>query len=133
VARAVLDPNVLVSALIGPSAQLLRELRAGAFELVTSPLLLEELADVLNRPKFRRHATKSEVAAYVDLVRDQSTVMTDPEPSAEPLSEDPDDEYLITLAREARAAALVSGDRHLLRLRGRIPVLDPREFLERLG
>jgi putative PIN family toxin of toxin-antitoxin system len=50
VPRAVLDTNVLVSALIspgGPSAALLLELRAGAFELVASPTLLAELREVL--------------------------------------------------------------------------------------
>ena len=133
--RAVLDPNVLVSALIGPhgaSAQLLLELRAGAFELVTSPQLLQELDDVLHREKFRRYATETEVEAYVDLLRREGILLDDPEPAPEPLSEDPDDEYLIILARAARVEALVSGDPHLIRLRGQIPVLTPREFLESL-
>lgn len=109
--RAVLDPNVLVSALIRPagaSAQLLVELRAGAFELVTSPLLLAEVNDVLGREKFRRYATEAEVDAYVDLLRRESILLEDPEPSPEPLGEDPDDEYLIALARVARVEALVS-------------------------
>jgi len=57
----------------------------------------------------------------------------DPEPPAVPLSEDPGDEYLIQLARAARADALVSGDPHLTRLRSRIPVKTPREFLDSLG
>lgn len=38
------------------------------------------------------------------------------------------DDYLIALAAE-RNAALVSGDRHLLDLKGRIPVYSPRDFL----
>lgn len=133
--RAVLDPNVLVSALISPSgasARLLLELRAGAFELITSPRLLEELDDVLHRKKFRRYATDAEVEAYVELLRRESMLVDDPEPAPGPLSEDPDDEYLIALARTAPAVALVSGDPHLLRLRRRIPVLAPREFLETL-
>jgi predicted nucleic acid-binding protein len=71
------------------------------------------------------------VEAYVELVRSESTLVDDPEPAA-PLSADPDDEYLISLARTARAEALVSGDPHLLRLRDRIPVREPREFLEML-
>jgi putative PIN family toxin of toxin-antitoxin system len=135
VPRAVLDPNVLVSALISPqgaSAQLLLEFRAGAFELVTSPQLLEELDDVLHREKFRRYATETELEVYVELIRRESIILDDPEPVPERLSEDPDDEYLIALARAARVEALVSGDPHLTLLRGQIPVLTPREFLDSL-
>jgi putative PIN family toxin of toxin-antitoxin system len=132
VPRAVLDPNVLVSALISPkgaSARLLLELRAGAFELVVSPHLLAELEQVLRRDKFRRYATSDEVKEYVDVLRDESIVVDDPDPASDPIGEDPDDEYLIALARAARVDALVSGDPHLTGLRDRIPVLTPREFL----
>ncbi len=133
--RAVLDPNVLVSALISPigsSARLVVELHSGSFELVTSPRLLGELGDVLRREKFRRYVTEAEVDAYVEFLRQESIVLDDPEPPLEPLSHDPDDEYLITLARSAAAEALVSGDDHLLRLRGIIPVVSPRDFLKSL-
>jgi uncharacterized protein len=135
VPRAVLDPNVLVSALISPkgaSARLLLELRAGAFELVLSPHLLAELDEVLHREKFRRYATEDEVDAYVQVPRGESILLEDPDPAPEPLADDPEDEYLIALARAARVDALVSGDPHLIRLRERIPVLTPREFLNTL-
>lgn len=134
--RAVLDTNVLVSALITPegaSAQLLSELRAGAFELVVSPLLVAELGEVLRRPKFQRYVSEPEIDAYVELIRREGIVRDDPEPSAQPLVADPDDQYLIDLAREARVDALVSGDAHLLELRGGIPVMSPREFLDSLA
>lgn len=133
--RVVLDPNVLVSALITPegtSAQLLAELRDGAFELVTSSLLLTELADVLRREKFRRYVTPDEATAFVTLIRSESTVATDPKASSESLSEDPGDEYLIALARAARVDALVSGDSHLTALSEKIPVQTPRDFLDSL-
>jgi putative PIN family toxin of toxin-antitoxin system len=136
VPRAVLDTNVLVSALIspgGPSAALVLELRAGGFELVASPTLLDELRDVLGREKFRRYVTESECVAYVDLIRREATILDDPPPSARPLSADPDDEYLVDLARAAAADVLVSGDAHLLELRDRLPVLTPAEFLATLG
>jgi uncharacterized protein len=135
VPRAVLDPNVLVSALIspgGPSARLLVELRGGAFELVTSRRLLEELHEVLHREKFRRYSTETEVDAYVEMLRRESTILDDPDLPPLSLSEDPGDDDLIVLARAARTDALVSGDSHLLRLRGRIPVLSPREFLDKV-
>ena len=133
--RAVLDTNVLISALISPSdpsAALLLELRAGAFELVASPALLAELREVLGREKFRRYVTQAEAVAYVDLIRHEATILDDPVPSARPLSADPDDEYLVDLARAAAADVLVSGDAHLLDLRDHLPVVTPAEFLATL-
>ncbi len=135
VPRAVLDTNVLVSAFISPtgaSARLLIELRAGAFELVASPTLLAELDEVLRRPKFRRYASEAEVDAYISLISLGCIVYDDPEPSPEPFGVDPDDEFLIDLARAAHVDALVSGDSHLLDLREVIPVMTPAGFLASL-
>ncbi len=133
--RAVLDTNVLVSALIapgGPSAALLLELRAGAFELVVSPQLVAELADVLARPKIARYVSAAEAAAYVELIRNESVSLDDPPPSGQALCDDPDDEFLIDLARVAGADVLVSGDAHLLALRDRLAVMSSAEFLATL-
>ncbi len=133
--RAVLDTNVLVSALISPggvSARLLLELRSGAFEILVSPLLLADLREVLRRDQLRRYVSEAEADAYVDLIRSEGVLRADPSPSPEPLGADPDDECLIDLARDARADALVTGDAHLLELRAAIPALTPAEFLETL-
>ena len=135
VPRAVLDTNVLVSALISPgggSARLLLELRSGAFELIVSPLLLAELREVLGRDKFRRYVSEAEADAYVELIRSEAVVRADPAASPEALSADPDDEYLVDLARDAGADALVTGDTHLLDLRAIIPAMTPAEFLATL-
>jgi predicted nucleic acid-binding protein len=43
-----------------------------------------------------------------------------------------DDEYLVDLARDAGADALVTGDAHLLDLRPIIPAMTPAEFLATL-
>ena len=67
------------------------------------------------------------------LIRHEGTILDDPAPSARPLSADPDDEYLVDLARAAPADVLVSGDAHLLDLRDRLPVMTPAEFLATLG
>jgi predicted nucleic acid-binding protein len=45
---------------------------------------------------------------------------------------DPDDDYLIALAAEARAV-LVSGDRHLLQLDRRLLIHAPGKFLDLLA
>jgi putative PIN family toxin of toxin-antitoxin system len=131
VTRAVLDPGVLVSALITPtgtSAKLLLVARQGAFDLVASPLLLEELTMVLERDKFRRYVTLDLVAAYLELVRREAHLAPDPEGPPPVRCGDPDDDYLIALAHNQNAA-LVSGDRDLLELSGKIPVFTPFEFL----
>jgi predicted nucleic acid-binding protein len=52
--RAVLDTSVLVSAILrpdGPSGAILRAARRGRFVMITSPAILDELVDVLTRPK----------------------------------------------------------------------------------
>jgi uncharacterized protein len=131
VARAVLDPGVLVSALITPTgtpAKLLSATRGGSFELVVSPLLLEELGSVLVREKFRRYVDPDAVDHYVGLLRRDATIAADPSEPPPIRCADPDDDYLIALAH-SRRAALVSGDRHLLDLADRIPVFTAAEFL----
>ena len=85
------------------------------------------------REKFRRYVTEAEAGAYLDLIRHEATILDDPAPGGQPLSADPDDEYLVELARAAVVDALVSGDAHLLDLRDHLPVMTPAEFLATLG
>lgn len=129
--RAVLDPGVLVSALITPTgtpARLLREARAGGIELVVSPLVLEELEGVLLRAKFRRYVDPGAVRDYLDLLRREARLVEDPTEPPSRRCPDPDDDYLIGLA-QSQNAVLVSGDRHLLELGGGAPILAPADLL----
>jgi putative PIN family toxin of toxin-antitoxin system len=131
VARAVLDPGVLVSALITPTgrpAKLLLSARGAEFDLVVSPLLLDELESVLQRKKFRRYVDLDSVAAYLDLLRRDAELAADHKTPPPIRCKDPDDDYLIALAH-SQNAALVSGDRNLLELADKIPVFSPAEFL----
>jgi len=131
VTRAVLDPGVLVSALITPSgtpAKLLLTVGEGGFELVVSPLLLEELEMVLRREKFRRYVVRDGVTAYLDLLGRTAELAPDPKAPPPIHCADPDDDYLIALAH-SQDAALVSGDSHLLALAATIPVYTPADFL----
>lgn len=85
------------------------------------------------RTKFRRYVSEAEVDAFVETIGQESIVVDDPVRSAAGLSEDPSDEYLVALARVSQADFLDSGDPHLTRLRGTLPVLTPREFLDLLA
>lgn len=128
--RCVLDPNVLVAALIsrsGTPAKLLRLWREGAFELVVSPSLLQELERVLAYPKVRTRVAAPEAAAFLVQLRSGSTMADSPAPPPSIRSADPNDDYLIALA-EATRSAIVSGDKHLTSMTGRLPVYTPAGF-----
>ncbi len=144
--RAVLDPNVLVSAAIsrrGAPRELLDHWERGEFELIVSAEVLFELQEVLVRPKFRRYLTDAEVTGYVLRIHDGASEVSEelPKDVVRGVTGDPDDDYLAGVALRGRADVIVSGDRHLLDL-GTIRdglgnalarVLTPREFLQELN
>ncbi len=132
--RAVVDVNVLISAALsarGPSAEILRSHRDGAFELVVSELLIAELTRALAYPKLRKRIPAEKAAALVSWIRDHRTLAADPPGPAPVSSPDPDDDYLLALAINRRAF-LVTGDQHLLGLRENLPILTPAEFVSSL-
>ncbi len=132
--RAVVDVNVLISAALsarGPSAEILRSNRDGAFELIISDLLIAELARALTYPKLRKRIPPEQAAALVSWVRDHAVIAEDPADPAPVASPDPDDDYLLALAI-SRRAFLVTGDQHLLGLGDDLPILTPAEFVAKL-
>jgi len=132
--RAVLDVNVLISALISPHgtpATVLRAWRDGAFELLASEMLLAELQRALAYPKLRAYVSGDEAEAVLDWLSRSATLVADPAGPPAIGSPDAGDDYLLSLATTERAA-LVSGDRHLLSLSGEAPIFSPAEFLELL-
>jgi putative PIN family toxin of toxin-antitoxin system len=136
--RAVADTNVWVAAAIAPHGvcgQLLRAAIAGRWEPIASPLLVEELAEVLARRKFRRWLTVEDAKRFVAAVSVIAELNPDPPPSATVSTADPDDDYLVGLAQAVEhVAVLVSGDPHLTELVDlQPPVMTPAEFLATLN
>lgn len=130
----VVDPNVLVSGLIaqGPPAEVVDLVRYGEVRAATCPQLLTELEGVLRRPRFRRYVEPGEIDTYLDVLRSITVEQPDPSDVDGIDCRDPDDAYLIALAREVRAEALVSGDRDLTELDdSEPPVLTPAAVLDR--
>lgn len=133
--RVVLDPGVLVSAVLsaaGAPGRILDRWREGEFDLIVSEKLLDELLEVLLRPRFQPFVDESDAQSFIRALRGEALLVVDPEdpPAVTP---DPDDDYLIALAEAGRADALVSGDSHLTDLdRPPVAVMRPREFLDRL-
>jgi len=131
--RAVLDSNILISALLAPRgapARIVSRWLAGEFELVVSELLLAELERALRYPKVSARIPVDEAAELLVLLREGALLA--PDPVAPPRrSPDPGDDYLLGLA-EAESAVLVTGDQHLLGLGGAFPIRTPRAFLDAL-
>jgi hypothetical protein len=129
--RAVLDANVLISAVLSPRgapARLLAAWRGGAFNLVVSPLLLAEVRRALAYAKLARLVAPADADAYVAWLGRTAEMAADPGGPPPVRSEDPADDYVIALAA-AQRAVIVSGDGHLTALADRIPVRRPAAFL----
>jgi putative PIN family toxin of toxin-antitoxin system len=133
VTRAVVDPNLVIAAAIRPDgapADCMRAHAAGRFDLVVSPLLLAELGTVLAREKFRPFLTTEQAARLVNALTRDSHIADDPA-ERKPVSRDPNDDYLIGLARTVSADVLVTGDADLVALDlPDLAIVSPREFIE---
>ncbi len=93
--------------------------------------LLDELAAVLARPKFRHWLDLDDALGFVEALGREAVLRPDPVGVARRVR-DPDDDYLVALA-EAADAVIVTGDADLLESDLTPPAITPRELMERLG
>jgi putative PIN family toxin of toxin-antitoxin system len=116
--RIVLDTNVVMSALLwrGKPYQLLEAIRLrGDVQLCTSPVLLEELADVLSRQSATKRLAiigKTVREVLVDYV--EAIELVEPAEVPRVVPTDAVDDHVIAAAVAAGAALIVSGDADLL-------------------
>lgn len=120
--RAILDTNVLLSALLSPRgapAKMLEAWERKKFTLVACEALIVELLEVSGRPFFRARLRAGAAELLAAGIRDFSFFCPDlPSGKAAPeFVRDPKDSYLLALAEASRADFLVTGDKELLALR----------------
>jgi putative PIN family toxin of toxin-antitoxin system len=100
--------------------------RRDRVQAVTSPALIEELREVLER-KLRFGSSQIELAVEIIL---ESSELVLPQKRIDAIQTDPDDNRVLECAVESMADAIVTGDQHLLKLqnfRG-ISILSPADF-----
>jgi uncharacterized protein len=135
--RLVVDPSALLSGIASgprrPPGLLLAALYRGVFEPVVCPTLLGEVRHGLHKGFFRKHVAERDIERIVLTLARASIQLRDPrDPPA--VLRDPTDDYLLALARTARARAIVTGDKDLLEHPGlHPPALTTRSACDLLG
>jgi putative PIN family toxin of toxin-antitoxin system len=133
--RIVPNINVYISGLLwtGVPHQLLQAAESGALTLVTTPTIIDELREVLARPKFAKRIIAIQTSTRELIESLLTTVEIIQDPQIKPVvQQDSDDDKVLACAVAARARWIVSGDDHLLTLKQykRIRIVTPRAFWE---
>lgn len=132
--RAVLDTNVLVSAVIsqGKPRTLLGKGIAKQFSIVLSDFILSELVRVLQRPRFE---TSEDEIHKIVLALMQTGEVVNVRSRFQAVKDDPSDDAIVNTAHDGRADMIVTGDSHLLRLKSfkGIKIVSVSEALQQLN
>jgi uncharacterized protein len=130
VTSVVLDTNIFISAFVfgGKPRRVVRLAEAGAYVLAISQAIQDETERILLE-KFRWR--RAQVERACNPIWDIARIIT-PEIVVS-AAQDPDDNRILECALEARALAIVTGDRDLLCLHPYegIIIISPAEFLRR--
>lgn len=135
--RVVVDPNVLLSALVGkpdaPPAVLLEAIHDHTVEMIACPALIAEVRKILAEPYFRALLDEGEAGQAVAALQ-RVAVMRDDPVDPKPVLRDPSDDYLLALAQAGEAEAIVTGDKDLLDHADLSPpAIRAREAVDRLA
>jgi putative PIN family toxin of toxin-antitoxin system len=129
--RCIIDTNVFVSAAVlspsVPRQAVSKALRAGL--LVFSEYTVDELKEVLFRPKFDRYVSREERTLFLAQLGSVAEFV----PIIQLVREcrDPKDDKFLEVALNGRADVIITGDADLLRVhpwRG-ITILSPAKYL----
>lgn len=131
--RVAIDTNVLISAIIKPQNRIglvMVHLRKGDYVLLYSEELIDELTEVLARPKLKKYGLNDEtVDVFISsiIAKGESVQLL----TVVDICRDPDDNLLLSLALDGKADYIVSGDKDLLDLIQiqEIPIITPADFL----
>lgn len=136
--KVVLDTNQLVSSLLsthGLQRELIDAWRRREFLLMLVPGQVDEVAEVLVRPKIRRKypIAPGDQEAFLQLLRLDALLL--PHAMAPGVCRDPDDDYLLGCAVAGGADYAVTGDEDLLTIGGHrgVGIVSARQFLSVLS
>lgn len=133
--RAVIDVNVIVSAVIAPlgaSRRILLAWAAGAFSPIISDGIVREVGEKLQLSRItRRYNIMDADRRWVfGLLSTQAESIPVADADVLSVTGDPEDDYVLATCRLSGADYLVTGDRELLDLRSHAAtvITSPRQF-----
>jgi len=132
--RVVLDTNVLVSGVAYPSSllgRILQAWRSGSLEVTLSRFILDEMARVLPRMPTARFAPR-EARDLTDTLALLARIV-EPTDIQEPALRDRCDLPVLGTLLASEAQYLITGDKDLLALADRYPIVTPAQFWARHG
>ncbi|MBI2398096.1 MAG: putative toxin-antitoxin system toxin component, PIN family [Xanthomonadales bacterium] len=132
--RVVLDTNVLVSGLAYPGSvpgRIVGAWRQGGLVVALSRYILDELSRVLPRMS-RLTLTAAEILDLVDSLRFIADVV-EPDESHGEVLRDPADAPVLATWKAANAQYLITGDKDLLAVAAKYPIITPADFWARHG
>ncbi len=132
--RVVLDTNVLVSGLAYPGSApgyIVSLWRQGGVDVVLSRYILDETARVLPRMS-RLQLNPSEIRDLVDSLMFLADII-EPDAEQETSLRDAADQQVLGPLRASQANYLITGDKDLLALAEKYPIVTPATFWARHG
>jgi len=129
--KIVVDTNILISALgwEGKSRELLRKIIDNKYELLISNKQLAEIKRVLDYPKFG--FTNEQRNQFLKIIF-QIATLKETKTELDVIKEDPADDMLLECAIETGAKHVISGDKHLKKLKiyKNITIISVSDFLK---
>jgi putative PIN family toxin of toxin-antitoxin system len=132
--RLVLDTNVLISGIAYPVSipgRIVTLWRDGALDVVLSRYILDEMVRVLPRLS-RLNLTAEEIRDLADSFVFLADLI-EPDSSVDSELRDAADQQILATLRASSADYLITGDKDLLALANRYPIITPAEFWSRHG
>lgn len=132
--RVVLDTNVLLSGLAYPTSvpgKIVAAWRHGSVDVLLSAYILDELRRVLPRLAHRHGLSAAEIDDLIDVLAIQAELLQPtaaPEQSLRDAADQPVLGTLVAALKAGGADYLITGDKDLLVLADRYPVISPADF-----
>jgi putative PIN family toxin of toxin-antitoxin system len=129
--KVVVDANVFISSFYwkGKPRKIIERVTDGHDEAFITADILEEIQDVMSRPKFKTDSKA--IQEYIRTIKNAATII-DNSASIDIVSRDKDDDKILDCAKLAQADFIISGDKDLLVLNeyAGIFIVTPSYYLD---